>query len=325
MGAPKLTEEQFISEWGRHGSASSLAKAHNMDARSIMARRAKLVAKGHHLLTRPAPGYETRTPDNWRDDGWTFTREKPLEVDTGSVLVFSDAHYWPGEMTIGHRAAIAVTKKIKPRAIIANGDIFDGASVSRHDPFGWTKRPSVREELEVCQERLLEFQLAAPKGCQLIWNIGNHDIRFERSLATKAPEMVGLQMMRLADHFPDWDMRWSTKVNWDSGHPVMVKHRNAGGVHAGYNNTMKGGVTIVTGHTHNLEAKPWGDYRGRRWGIQTGCLADLHGPAMEYHENGPSPACEGFAVLTFRDGVLLPPELAEVIDGKAYFRGEVVA
>ena len=324
MPSGRLTDEQFIAEWHRHGSAQAMAKALNRDVRSIMKRRGALSAKGVPLQTRAAPGYESRVPEVWRDDGWTFERVVPYNIDTGSILIFSDAHYWPGEASVAHKAAIAVTKQIKPRAIVANGDIFDGVSVSRHDPFGWTSRPSVKEELEVCQERLLEFELAAPRGCELFWNIGNHDVRYERSMATRAPEFSGLQMMRLADHFPNWSMRWSTAVNWQSDHPVMIKHRNAGGVHAGYNNTLKGGVSIVTGHTHLLEAKPWGDYRGRRWGVQTGCLSPLDGPATEYTENGPTSACEGFAVLTFRDGILKPPELCEVIDGNAWFRGEVV-
>lgn len=256
---------------------------------------------------------------------WTFPREGHAEVHSGSVVVFSDAHYWPGEASQAHKALLAVIKKIKPRMVIANGDIFDGASTTRHDPFGWSVKPSAREELEVCQERLHEIELAVPKGCELVWNIGNHDLRFERALVGRVPEFAALQNMRLADHFGAWDMRWSTWINRKSESPVMVKHRNAGGVHAGYNNTMKGGVTIVTGHTHILEVKPWGDYTGRRWGVQTGSLADLHGPAFEYHENGPSPACSGFAVLTFRDGLLLPPELCECIRGHAIFRGEVAA
>lgn len=298
-----------------------MASEHGLDISSVQARRRRLTQRGLHLPTRPAVGYDTRVPAEYRTDGWTFPREECPEIHTGTVIVFSDAHYWPGEATIGHKGLLAVIRKTKPRAVIANGDIFDGVSVSRHDPFGWTSRPSVKQELEVCQERLHEIELAAPKGCELWWNMGNHDIRFERSLATRAPEFVGLMMLRLADHFPAWDMRWSTRINGN----VMVKHRNAGGVHAGYNNAMKGGLTIVTGHTHLLEVKPWGDYNGRRYGVQTGCLADLHGPAMEYHENGPSAACEGFAVLTFRDGKLLPPELCEVIDGQAIFRGEIVA
>lgn len=255
---------------------------------------------------------------------WTFPREEPLDIENGSVLIFSDAHYWPGMPSVAHMAAVEVTKAIKPRAIIANGDVFDGASVSRHDPFGWSKRPSVKQELESCQERLHEFELAAPNGCKLLWNVGNHCIRFERTLCARVPEFVGMGMMRLADHFQSWDFRWSTLINGDSPRPVMVKHRFANGVHAGYNNAMKSGVTMVTGHTHLLEAKPYGDYTGRRWGIQTGTLSDLHGPQFEYHENSPSSACSGFVVLTFRDGLLLPPELCEVIDGRAYFRGEAI-
>ena len=310
MATPPLSDElkqQAKAALAAHGTKAAAARSLNIPVGTFTSR---LKAADIHPL---------------RVSEWTFPREVPMEVEHGSVIVFSDAHYWPGEPTIAHRAAIAVTKKIKPRAIIANGDVFDGASVSRHDPFGWSSRPSVKQELEVCQERLLDFELAAPKGCALVWNIGNHDVRFERSLATRVPEFACLNMTRMADHFPNWHMRWSTPINKQSKRPVMVKHRHNGGVHAGYNNTLKGGFTTVTGHTHILEAKPWGDYRGRRWGIQTGCLADLHGPAMEYHENSPSSACEGFVVLTFRDGELLPPELCEVIDGQAFFRGEVIA
>jgi hypothetical protein len=39
-----------------------------------------------------------------------------------------------------------------------------------------------------------------------------------------------------------------------------------------------------------------------------------------YLEHNPVPWASGFAVLTFRNGVLLPPELVEVIDGEAFFR-----
>lgn len=321
MAEPKLSEAQFVSEWTRLGGAAAMAKEHGMDISSIQARRRRLALKGLHLPTRPQPGYEDRVPTEYRTDGWTFPREECPEIHTGTVIVFSDAHYWPGEPSVAHKGLLAVVKKTKPRAVIANGDVMDGVSVSRHDPFGWTARPSVKEELEVCQERLHEIELAVPKGCNLWWNVGNHDVRFERTLASKVPEFVGMMMLRLGDHFPAWDLRWSTRINGR----VMVKHRWASGVHAGYNNAMKGGLTIVTGHTHILEVKPYGDYGGRRYGVQTGSLADLHGPQFEYHENSPSSACSGFAVLTFKDGVLLPPELAEVIDGRCYFRGEIVA
>jgi hypothetical protein len=167
----------------------------------------------------------------------------------------------------------------------------------------------VIEELEECQRMLNEINLALPRGCKKKWAIGNHDIRFERNIVSKAPEFCGIHGMRLADHFPNWDMAWSFLVNPRAHTPTMIKHRNAGGVHAGYNNAMKGGLHIITGHTHSLEVKPWGDWRGRRWGVQTGTLADHDGPQFQYTENNPSPACSGFAVLTFEGGELMPPEL----------------
>lgn len=119
-------------------------------------------------------------------------------------------------------------------------------------------------------------------------------------------------------------MSWSVLINPDT-HPVMVKHRYANGVHAAYNNAMKGGLSIVTGHTHALEVKPYGDYRGRRYGVQGGCLLDIDAPQTEYAENAPSQMCPGFVVLTFQDGELMPPELCSVINGRAIFRGGFVA
>lgn len=324
MPVAKLTDAEFIAAWERLGNARAVAEFTGQELRVVYKRRARMVKRGHNIpTTNPAPGYEGRS--EYSQDGWTFPREAPLTIIGGSVVVFSDAHYWPGEPTLAHRALLEVIKAVKPRAVIANGDIFDGASVTRHDPFGWGKRPTVREEIDACIERMAEIEQAVPKGCELVWNVGNHDVRFERALVGKIPEFAGLGMMRLEDHFDRWDLRWTTPVNWDGAHPVMVKHRYAGGVHAGYNNAMKGGVTMVTGHTHLLEVKPWGDYRGRRWGVQTGTLSDHHGPQFEYTEGNPSAACSGFAVLTFCDGILTPPELCEVMDGRAWFRGHVVA
>ena len=317
----KLTVAEFVSAWERYGSAGVMSKETGMSESSLQQRRRKLQALGYNLPTRSAMHYESKVPLHNRDDRWTFPREKQLTIDTGTVVVSSDHHYWPGEPTVAHKALLEVIRIVKPRVKILNGDVFDGGSIGRHDPFGWSSRPSVKEELEACQEFVGEIEAMLPKGCQKLWNIGNHCLRFERNLVVKVPDYANLFGVRLADHFPGWDMQWSTPINDD----VMVKHRYAGGVHAGYNNTLKGGKTMVTGHTHRLEVKPWGDYNGRRYGVQCGTVSDLHGPQMEYHENGPTDACSGFVVLTFHEGRLLPPELCEVIDERAYFRGKVVA
>jgi hypothetical protein len=69
---------------------------------------------------------------------------------------------------------------------------------------------------------------------------------------------------------------------------------------------------------------PWVDYNGRRYGIDTGTLAEPSGDQFVYCEENPVNWCSGFCVLTFKNGMLLPPELCEVINGVAYFRGEKV-
>lgn len=319
----KVSREVFIELWEKHGSARIIAQHLGIDISNVHQRRRKMEKEGYTFATRPAAGYETRTPI--LDYGWTFAREMRHEIPDGTVVISSDHHYWPDIITTAHIALLNVIKIVKPRIKILNGDIFDGVSVSRHPPFGWSKRPTVKEEVEACQERIHEIELALPQGCKRLWSMGNHDIRFERSLAQNSKEFEGLRGWRLEDYFDQWDMAWSHFLNPNSAHPVMVKHKNAGGVHAGYNNTMKGGVTIVTGHTHTLECKPWGDYRGRRYGIQTGTITSLDGPQTEYQENGPTYACPGFVVLTFKNGDLLPPELCEVRGDVAYFRGEQVA
>jgi len=168
--------------------------------------------------------YESKVPLHNRDDRWTFPREKQLNIDTGTVVVSSDHHYWPGEPTVAHKALLEVIRIVKPRVKILNGDVFDGGSIGRHDPFRWSTRPSVKEELEACQERVGEIEAVLPKGCQKLWNIGNHCLRFERNLVVKVPDYANLFGIRLSDHFPGWDMQWSTPINDD----VMVKHRNAG-------------------------------------------------------------------------------------------------
>src|SRR5574340_1104670 len=191
----------------------------------------------------------------------------------------------------------------------------DGHMVVFSDAHYWPEDPSPAHEAltVVCKELK-----RAAKGAKRSWTIGNHDIRFDRLLASNVPQLEGVQGTRLADHFPDWQFGMSLHLN---GGDTVVKHRWHNGIHAVYNNAIKGGVNIVTGHLHRLQVAAWGDYRGRRYGVDTGTLADPLGDQFSYLEDNPTPWAPGFAVLTFEHGRLLPPELCEVIDGVAYFRG----
>jgi hypothetical protein len=247
---------------------------------------------------------------------------KELEVDNGVVIVFSDAHYWPGGASTAHRALVHFCRKLKPSAVICNGDAIDGSAISRHPPIGWESCPSVKEELEVCQERLGQI-VDASEQATLVWLLGNHDARFETRLAAVAPEFRDVHGIHLKDHFPAWDCGWSLFINGD----VVIKHRFKGGTHAPFNNTLHSGLSTVTGHLHSAKVTPFSDYRGTRYGVDTGCLADPYHPAFQgYCEDNPRNWRSGFCVLTFLDGSLLMPELVLVFDeNRVQFRGELIS
>jgi len=254
---------------------------------------------------------------------------KEIAVSDGSVIVFSDAHYWPGEPSVAHRALVHFCGLLSPRAVVCNGDAIDGSAISRHPPIGWESCPSVKEELEVCQKRLGEISNLNglpnrnnPNVCDKFWLLGNHDARFETRLAQVAPEFRDVHGIHLHDHFPDWQCGWSLWINDD----VIVKHRYKGGAHANYNNTVYAGKSIITGHLHSAKVTPYTDYNGTRYGVDTGCLADIYHPAFQgYLEDNPRNWRSGFCILTFRNGSLLMPELVSVWDEETVqFRGELI-
>jgi predicted phosphodiesterase len=246
---------------------------------------------------------------------------KEVELQNGVVLVASDMHYWPGEPSTAHRAFVKFCKRLKPNIVVMNGDVLDASSISRHPPIGWNKLPSVKDELEVCQERLNEITGNVTKNTQLFWPLGNHDGRFETRLAQVAPEFKDVHGISLADHFPAWTGCWSLHIN----NNTVVKHRYKGGVHATHNNTVSAGRSIITGHLHSQKVTPFTDYNGTRYGVDTGCLASPHHDAFtDYTEDNPKNWISGFCVLTYHNGCLLYPELVSVFDANhVQFRGSI--
>lgn len=312
MAKAKVSEEEFIALFKKHGSPQKVANILGMDTRKVYARRDRIERKGILLPSYAASQktvHQTIIPDN--------RRILSHQVDNGMVFVASDAHYWPGEVTVAHQAFVTLLKEFKPSTVIMNGDVFDGARISRHEPLMGTTPPTPKQEIEACQDRLDEIRNAT-KNARFFWTYGNHDVRLYRYISINAPELG--EFSNLWDFFPGWHTGWRVDINDD----VIVKHRWHNGQHATYNNTLKSGRTIVTGHLHKLQVTPWSDYNGRRYGVDTGTLAEPYGDQFTYTEENPVNWCSGFAVLTFKDGMLLPPELCEIINGAAYFRGAKV-
>jgi len=314
MPVRKVTDEQLHDALQETNSPTALAAQFGISMRAIQTRLRKLGVPplDNHAQARKPPVYRAK-PEGRLD----------VNITDGSVIIGSDCHYWPGMVSTAHRAFVRTICELRPKVVIMNGDVFDGASASRHPRLGWAEKPpSVRDELRAVEERLAEIKAACPPGCITIWTRGNHCMRFEMMLAANVPQYEGVQGFSLSDHFPEWKHCMAVWL----GEKCVVKHRLAGGVHATYNNTLRSGVTLVTGHLHRLQTTTFSDYNGTRWGVDTGTMADPYGPQFAgYTELGPVNWASGFAVLTFADGELLYPELAHVVDeGKFSFRGQVI-
>lgn len=319
MVAPFCSDEDFIRVWNSLRSPVRVAEHFGVTERGVQKRRRVLEKKTGMFLDVDDPR-GNNTNSTLSRTGFRAVEDK---ID-GPVIVFSDAHYWPGEPSTAHKALLTVIKGIQPVMIVANGDLMDGARLCRQDPIGWSKSqaPTIKKEIEALQERMHEVALAGGKRCKRRRTIGNHDIRLERMLAMKAPDIEGLPHTRLADFLPEWEESWSVMVN----NNTMIKHRFRSGVHATWNNALHSGKNMVTGHLHRLQATVLSDYNGPRWGVDTGTLADVthNNPAFDYDEDNPRNWASGFSVVTFKNGKMLHPEFVVVMDGKAYFRGREV-
>ncbi len=312
------SDEEFIALWRRFQSATEVARALGTQDRNVHSRRRRIeAAHGVVLQSKPYHHNVKTSMSRVAETRWTTT------VKDGWALVFSDAHFWPGDRTTAFKALLAVAKEIKPKLVIANGDVIDGAETSRHGRAGWERRPTIAEEIVASKARLDEIKKAAGAAV-LRFTIGNHDQRLDGFIANKVGEIEGLPGTCLQEHFPDWPMSYSIHVNPDTIDHTVIKHRWKGGPYAIRNNTLNAGVHFVTGHLHQLRVWPHGDVRGRRYGVDTGTLAEIDAEQFRYSEDSPKDWCSGFAALRYRGGMLLHPQLCEVVRGKAYFMGNAV-
>jgi len=256
----KVSEEEFIALWNKYGSAAKISTVLNMGIRAVFSRRRDIERRTGVALVSTDP-QKTTFSVTYPGNG---VRAR-AEIEDGVIMVASDCHYYPGIISTAHKAFVHLIKELKPKIIVMNGDVFDGSSASRHDPIGWVQTPTVKQELEACHDRLNEVE-SASKSAVLHWTWGNHDMRFNTRLASQVGDSFkGVQGFNLSDHFPRWKFSTSLMVN----EHTMIKHRWHNGIHAVYNNTIKSGTSIITGHLHSLKVTPWTDYNGTRYGVDT--------------------------------------------------------
>jgi hypothetical protein len=245
---------------------------------------------------------------------------RTIHLQDGSVLVGSDLHAWAGVWTTAMSSFLWACKTLKPAVVVLNGDILDGATLSRFPRIGWEQRPSLVEEVNAAQAFLTAVHKASPRAEHILTR-GNHDMRVEAALANRLPEFEGMPGTRLEELFPDWTVCWELRLP-----RTTIKHRWHNGANAPRQNALKSGRHYVTGHLHALGACPVTVGNETLFGVDTGTLAAVDGPQFGYCERNPRDWRSGWALLTYAAGELLWPELAAVVsepNGTWAWRGRI--
>ncbi len=219
-----------------------------------------------------------------------------LGTATKKILILSDIHF-PYHNAAALRTAIKHGLEQEVDCIILNGDILDFYALSdfSKDP----SKPRFREEIALGKWFLNELRLAFPKA-QIYYKIGNHEMRLERYLKVKAPEIFDTDEFRLeillefAKHhvilIDKYTVIKAGNLNIIHGH----EYKGAGGTYPGKYIYSKSKVNTICGHYHRsstyLDKNMDGHYHG---GFSTGCLCELSPDYMPYNE-----WVHGFAVVT---------------------------
>ena len=110
---------------------------------------------------------------------------EPFEIKQSKVLILSDLHF-PYQHNEGITLALKYGLEKDVNCILINGDLFDFATISRHER-DWRSR-TVFDEFESVKTFLKGLRDAFPSA-KIIYKLGNHDERFEKYLYAKAPEI----------------------------------------------------------------------------------------------------------------------------------------
>ena len=248
-----------------------------------------------------------------------WERSRKFEVKNGVVIIFSDPHFYPDGNTAAIDSLITLCHDLKPKAVLCGGDALDGTQISRFDPTrGWHQPPTLKEQLECVTESMDRIKSAA-KGAITAMTFGNHDARLSRYLAVNAPAVEDLPGTRLEDYIPAWPLSWTIELAGKI--PTVIRHRNLSGML--HLQAMRAGCHYVHGHLHKLNVHAAPQYGRFVYSVDAGSFSDPQSDAFDYTEDGP-PHVQGFVVLTYKDGELLWPEVVNIRDGKAYFRGGVI-
>lgn len=191
-------------------------------------------------------------------------------------------------------AALNYIRREKVDTIILNGDIIDGARISRHPQT--PDQPKFLHELELCKSFLKGLRADFPHA-RILFKLGNHEDRLEAYLMKNAAELAGLvDFNKLLDlENLGIELVPSTAFMKHLGTYIVHGHemRVSGGVNPARGLLLKSFDNTIMGHVHKTSQASGKNLSGVFIRTHTvGCLCKL---AMAYLPQ--SNSNHGFAIV----------------------------
>ena len=191
---------------------------------------------------------------------------EPYLINQSRTLIISDLHF-PYQDNEAIKIAINYGKEKQVNCILLNGDVFDFASISRHEK-SWRQR-QVHQEFEAVRIFLNSLRQHFPKA-KIVFKYGNHDERYEKFLFLKAPEIFDCTDFQLEVLLKLAELKIEVvkdklpikigKLTVLHGHELFG---GSGGVNPARGTFLKTLENVVVGHYHktssNTEASMYGD------------------------------------------------------------------
>lgn len=204
-----------------------------------------------------------------------------------NILIIGDIHV-PYHDDAALFAALEYGAEQKVDTVIINGDLIDFALISRHEKD--MRKRSVGYEIDTAKTLLKGIRDLFPNAL-IVYKYGNHDIRYEKFIMQRAPELLDVDGTKLEDLLElvklkikivyDKQIIYAGKMAILHGHEIGL---TSGGVNPARSTRLKLNKSAIVNHFHretkdmgkNLGEQPFSCY-------SNGCLCDLYPAYMGVH------------------------------------------
>lgn len=202
-----------------------------------------------------------------------------IPKECNNILFLTDIHF-PYQDNDALILALNYGLEKECNTIWLDGDILDMFQASSHEKL--PNKQTINDEFEMVRAFLFKLRKIFPKA-YIFYKEGNHEMRWERYLMRKAPEVMGCNefelptILRLAEH----NVKWISNRTLVKFGKLNVIHGNefkgGGGVNPARSLFLRAKSNCIAGDKHKTGENNEGSLNGdliTTWSV--GCLCDLN-------------------------------------------------